>query len=111
MVLMTVLEPAPATVSQFLPKRYENQLIQNARAQLSVLAEKSATDEGAAQTEVRFGSVYREIIACAQSESADLIVMGSHAPNVADYLLGSNAARVVRHSPCSVHIVRHRSAS
>ena len=67
--------------------------------------------EKTAETAVRFGSVYREIIACARSEGVDLIVMGSHAPNVADYLLGSNAARVVRHSPCSVHIVRPRPTS
>ncbi|MDH3475684.1 MAG: universal stress protein [Rhodospirillales bacterium] len=37
---------------------------------------------------------------------ADLIITGSHKPNVSDYLLGSNAARVVRHASCSVFVVR-----
>jgi nucleotide-binding universal stress UspA family protein len=57
---------------------------------------------------VRFGSVYKEILAYAKTIGADLIVMGSHEPSVGDYLLGGNAARVVRHATCSVHIVRTR---
>ena len=36
----------------------------------------------------------------------DLIVIGAHKPDFKDYLLGPNAARVVRHSHCSVHVVR-----
>ncbi len=30
----------------------------------------------------------------------------AHRPEMDDYLLGSHAARVVRHAPCSVFIVR-----
>jgi nucleotide-binding universal stress UspA family protein len=32
--------------------------------------------------------------------------MGSHRPNMSDYLIGPNAARVVRHAPVSVLVVR-----
>jgi nucleotide-binding universal stress UspA family protein len=38
--------------------------------------------------------------------NADLIVMASHKPTVTDYLLGANAAHVVRHAGCSVMVVR-----
>ena len=37
---------------------------------------------------------------------ADCIIMGSHKPDLSDYLLGSTAARVVRHAPCSVIVLR-----
>ena len=40
------------------------------------------------------------------AKAADLIVIGCHAPGVGDFLLGSNAARVVRHAGCSVYVVR-----
>ncbi|MEP3300223.1 MAG: universal stress protein, partial [Pseudoruegeria sp.] len=41
-----------------------------------------------------------------QLAKADLIVIGAHRPDFKDYLLGPNAARVVRHSECSVYVVR-----
>ena len=37
---------------------------------------------------------------------ADCIIVGSHKPGLSDYFLGSTAARVVRHAPCSVHVLR-----
>ena len=55
---------------------------------------------------VRQGTVYREILAEADAVGADLIVMGSHRPELKDYLLGPNAARVVRHAQTSVLVVR-----
>jgi nucleotide-binding universal stress UspA family protein len=33
-------------------------------------------------------------------------VIGSHRPSMAIYLIGSNAARIVRHAKCSVLVVR-----
>ena len=35
-----------------------------------------------------------------------MIVMASHDPVLSDYLLGSVAARVVRHAHCSVLVAR-----
>ena len=53
------------------------------------------------------GSIHREIIAAAEKANADLIVMASHKPTARDYLLGANAAHVVRHAACSVMVVRN----
>ena len=53
------------------------------------------------------GSIHREIIAAAEKADADLIVMASHKPTARDYLLGANAAHVVRHAACSVMVVRN----
>ena len=51
----------------------------------------------------------RTIIDVAAEKSADCIVIGSHKPGLIDYLLGSTAARVVRHAPCAVHVLRSAS--
>lgn len=52
------------------------------------------------------GNAYEEILETAEKFEVGLIVMGAHAPKIRDYLLGPNAARVVRHSKCSVFVVR-----
>jgi nucleotide-binding universal stress UspA family protein len=51
-------------------------------------------------------SIYAEILAVADEAEADLVVVGSHRPAMKDYLLGTNAARVVHHARCSVLVAR-----
>jgi nucleotide-binding universal stress UspA family protein len=51
-------------------------------------------------------SIYAEILAVAEDADADLVVVGSHRPAMKDYLLGTNATRVVRHARCSVLVAR-----
>ncbi len=53
------------------------------------------------------GHTYRTIIDYAATQGIECIVMGSHKPGFSDYLLGSTAARVVRHAPCAVHVYRN----
>jgi nucleotide-binding universal stress UspA family protein len=50
--------------------------------------------------------IYAEILRVAEEARADLIVVGSHQPEMKDYLLGTNASRVVRHARCSVLVAR-----
>lgn len=50
----------------------------------------------------------RTIVDEAMRLHIDCIVIGSHKPGLIDYLLGSTAARVVRHAPCAVHVMRTR---
>jgi len=52
------------------------------------------------------GSISAEIRYTAEELGIDLIVMGSHDPHFTDYLIGSNAAHVALHTPCSVLVVR-----
>ena len=57
---------------------------------------------------MRVGAPFLEIIHAAQSESADLIVMGTHGrTGLAHVLMGSVAERVVNKAPCPVLTVRH----
>ena len=52
------------------------------------------------------GSISGRIIETVEDKRIDLVVMASHDPRVTDYLIGSHAAHVVLHSPCSVLVVR-----
>ncbi len=71
------------------------------------LSEILNTDEfGEIHTLVRSGSVYSEALQTAEETSSDLIVMMSHIPGFGEYLLGSNAAKIVNHAKCSVLVVR-----
>ena len=58
------------------------------------------------ETHVASGSVYDGILQISEQTDADLIVLASHRPQMSDYLLGANAARVARHARCSVMVVR-----
>ena len=51
-------------------------------------------------------SIYAEVLGVAEEAEADLVVLGSHRPAMKVYLLGTNAARVVRHARCSVLVAR-----
>lgn len=72
---------------------------------LRILQEKVAGLDGV-KAEITRGQAYRAIIDYAVSHDFDCIVIGSHKPGLSDYLIGSTAARVVRHAPCAVHVHR-----
>lgn len=59
---------------------------------------------------VREGGAARTILGYAEEIGADLIVLNSHDPGLAEFIFGSVAGRVVAHAHCSVHIVRQKSA-
>ncbi|CUH75946.1 universal stress protein [Tropicibacter naphthalenivorans] len=52
------------------------------------------------------GTVYDQIIRLADRIDADVIVVGAHRPELRDYLVGPNAARVVRHANQAVLVIR-----
>jgi len=61
-----------------------------------------------ARSLLRVGAPFLEIINAAQTENADLIVMGTHGRSgLTHVLLGSVAERVVQKSPCAVLTIRH----
>lgn len=76
--------------------------VQRARATL----EQKTKDMPDIKSELVSGHTYRTIIDYAKKHGVECIVMGSHRPGLSDYLLGSTAARVVRHAPCAVHVYR-----
>ncbi len=105
-LLSVVPDFGMTVVAQFFPRDYEQGAIEQAETGLRNLSAKHVP----AGTEVRHivahGTIYQEILNAAEKIGADLIVMASHRPALKDYLLGPNAARVVRHAGCSVLVVR-----
>ena len=76
------------------------------KAVIETLAQALESEGLAAKQHVLSGTVYDRVIGLASKLDADLIVIGAHQPELRDYLLGSNAARVVRHSNRSVLVIR-----
>jgi len=105
-VIAVVPEFGLPLVGQFFPEGYEDKLRQRAARQLKALVAEQVPDEVPTRRIVAEGRIYREILNAARTIGADLIVMGSHHPELRDYLLGPNADKVVRHADCSVMVVR-----
>lgn len=92
-------------VGQFFPAGYEKQLTADVEKQLQAFARQQLGDAGVG-LHVGHGGIADEILAAAERFGCDLIVMASHRPSIADYLIGPNAAHVVTHSARSVLVVR-----
>lgn len=95
-------------VASYFEENFQSQMVEQTREKLvakvsSVLGEERNKD---IRHLVTTGSVYEEILEVAKKTGADLIVIGAHQPHLSEYLLGPNAARVVRHSKASVYVVR-----
>lgn len=58
------------------------------------------------KTIIHHGAAASNILDYAKEKHIDCIVIASHKPGLRDYFLGATAARVVRHAPCSVHVLR-----
>ncbi|MEM6481088.1 MAG: universal stress protein [Pseudomonadota bacterium] len=81
-------------------------LMQKAYETANTLLHEKIDGHDGVTAEIVQGHTYRSIIDYAQTHGIDCIVMGSHKPGLSDYLLGSTAARVVRHASCAVHVYR-----
>lgn len=95
-----------AVVGQFFPEDFADKAIEQAKTGLHELSARHVPAGVAVQHIVAYGTIYDQILATAKKIDADLIVMASHRPELADYLIGPNAARVVRHADRSVLVVR-----
>ncbi|TCP44192.1 universal stress protein [Rhodovulum marinum] len=100
--VLTVAEAIPPYVSQYLPADQE------ARTRAAIHDDLKGELEDAPDIEIRVitGHAGMTIVDYAERHDVDCIVMHSHRPGLKDYFLGSTAARVVRHAPCSVHVIR-----
>lgn len=105
-VMTVVPDFGRASVGQFFPENYADKALEQARTELAKLAKAHLSDAAEVEQLVAYGTPYSEILAAAERTGCSLIVMASHRPELQDFLLGPNAARVVRHAKCSVMVVR-----
>ena len=107
LTLMTVIPDfGMSIVSQHFPKDYAENALAETRTRLDIFASEHIPDGVKTTLVIAQGTIYEEIIRAGDEVSADLIVVASHRPSLKDYLLGPNAARVVRHFKRSVLVVR-----
>ena len=102
-ILVNVVEDVPARVTMVLPDDAHQKIIEHAESELKAMAKLAGPDVEAV---IRDGHPPSEIIELSKEKGADLIIVASHRPDWHDYLLGSTAARVVRHAQCSVLVAR-----
>ncbi|UWQ34681.1 universal stress protein [Leisingera sp. M527] len=95
-------------VSGFFEEHHHQKAVKDTTQRLRDLCIKVLGEEGNAKVRhlVATGKAYQEILKVAETAGSGLIVIGAHKPDLKDYLLGPNAARVIRHSDCSVFVVR-----
>lgn len=101
--LFNVVEDVPSYVMVQMPESAIEEAKAAARMELEAIAAAAGIK---AKVEVRRGRAHTVILAYATEVGADLIIVASHQPELQDYLLGSTAARVVRHATCSVLVTR-----
>lgn len=105
-LLTVVPDFGMSLVGGFFPQNFESETLKRADAELHAFAQEMFPPEVRRRTIVGHGGIYREILRYSAEIGVDLIVMSAHRPDLEDYLLGPNAARVVRHARCSVLVVR-----
>jgi nucleotide-binding universal stress UspA family protein len=106
-VLSIVPDFGMTIVRDYFPRDFEVKALQRAKSELEDFAEKNIKKDIRRKLHVGHGSVAEQILKSAKDIKADLIVMASHDPDrVREFLVGSNAERVVNHSPISVLVTR-----
>jgi len=105
--VMTVIpDYGKSIVGSYFPADFSDKALADTSAALEKLVGDAFPADVTVESIARHGSVYKEVLEVADSTGADLIVLASHRPARSDYLLGPNAARVVRHAKQSVFVVR-----
>ncbi|MCB1386982.1 MAG: universal stress protein [Nitratireductor sp.] len=102
-VLVYAVEALPSHIMAEVPVDILPQTRERAEKLLTGLAADVGAD---AEVKVTDGHAASAILDLADELKADAIVIASHKPGWTDYLIGSTAARVVRHAKCSVLVLR-----
>lgn len=107
-VITVVPDYGMSMVGQFFDKSHHEKVEVEARKIVREIVDENLEPDVAQKVRVivSTGRAYEEILKVADADKASLIVIGAHKPDFTDYLLGPNAARVVRHASASVFVVR-----
>lgn len=104
--LINVQPLVPIALIDYIPPNFDEETREATEKELAAACAALDYPREKVSSIVRFGAIYPEVLAEAEDWGADLIVVGSHRPTMATYLLGSNAKTIVRHAKCSVLVVR-----
>ena len=104
--LMAVCPEVQSFVASQLPEGWQQREIDETTVILDKIGADLDVPDGTVDCHVRMGVVYHEVIEEAEKADCDLVLMTSHKPGFSTYFIGSNAAHIVRHAPCSVMVLR-----
>lgn len=102
-ILINIIHSVPAVAELAVPQEFFDMAKTEALEKLEGIARNEGLN---AFVEIRTGQPANEILSVAKDREIDMIIIGSHRPGMQDYLLGSTAARVVRHAQCPVLVIR-----
>jgi nucleotide-binding universal stress UspA family protein len=106
-IMSVVPEMGTPVVDGFFPPNYEELAVAAASKALDKLVEQHVPSDISVKQHLAFGKIHRKVLRVIEEIDCDLVVMASHQPDrVREFLVGSNADRVVRRSPVSVLVVR-----
>lgn len=105
-VITVVPDFGMSIVGSFFDKDTLENALQKANEDLHDFVKKTLPKANDVQHIIALGTAYEEVLKSAQNIGADLIIIGASKPDLADRVMGPNAARVARHSSASVYIVR-----
>ncbi len=105
-ILTVIPNMGMPVVGSFFPPDFEEKARAKAEEALDKWLKERMPDDVEADAYVAMGTIYDEILAVADKLNCDLIIMGSHRRAMRDYLIGPNAARVVRHAKQDVMVLR-----
>lgn len=108
-VVTVVPDFGMSVVGGYFPEKYEKEAMAKADEALHAFVREHVPGDIKVRHVVENGTVYARIIEAAREVDADLIVVAAHRQELKDFLLGPNAARVVRHADRSVLVVRDQA--
>lgn len=105
-VVSVIPDYGMSVVGSYFNQDHHDKMVEEAKGHLKELVSAALGKEQKVRRVVATGRIYEEILNIASQTKADLIVVGAHKADLKDYLLGPNAARIVRHAGCSVYVIR-----
>ena len=100
--LPVALPPAALAVP---PAQVGGLLLEQADSHLRTLLQKLPAGVTAG-AQVELGTPWRAVCDVARAQAVDLVVIGTHGFGGVDRLIGTTAAKIVNHAPCSVLVAR-----
>jgi nucleotide-binding universal stress UspA family protein len=106
-LLAIVHDLGGAMVASYLPAGFAEHAMEKLKSDLADFAGRTLPADTSFEVHVGHGHVAETILRVAGDLGADLIVMASHPPNdLKNFLVGSQADKVVRHATIPTMVVR-----
>ncbi len=106
-IMSVVPDMGTPLVEGFFPDDFEEKVVSSASKALDQLVKDEVPEGIKIKQHLAFGKIHKKVLKTIEETKCDLVIMASHKPDrVREFLVGSNADRVVRRSPVSVLVVR-----